>query len=963
MLELNEIFLKLFNMSISASWLVFAILVFRLVLKKSPKWVSCCLWALVGVRLVNPFSFESILSLIPSAETVNSENFFYSQSPTITTGVQSFNSYVNPIISESFAPTPGASVNPTQILGFVLSSVWLIGMAVMFLYALISFLRLKKTVAASVNVKENIYVCDEVKSPFILGIIKSKIYIPSYMDEGIMNYVIAHETAHLKRRDYLWKPIGFLLLSVYWFNPVVWLSYILLCRDIELACDEKVIRDMQTGDKKAYSEALLSCSVSQRMITACPVAFGEVGVKKRIKSVLNYKKPAFWVILVALIASAAIGVCFMTDPVAEKEDKNIFSDEVMSIPDTVIIENAGKTYFEITQFSDIENIVFFLQNLELEKKDKVDDNTDLSYENTIEIKNESDDNIKIYFTSDEKNLWIYDYKTEKHSSVYEIKNPQIAKDYFENEEFLKNETIWTFNPASSASSHAWLTFFFDEVEKLEKVEANFGKAQIDDVLKNAVIWMPSVDEDFDEATVMVHAFRKNHSKVVFDIQIKKVGHKIDLTTFYSIIPGEGISMEVKEYSEYVFTKPEVTDESDITKPQRVDCYDDNTFTWFCNPMAGGTWWYETTFTVPEGYEIVSADATSGTARVEELYYGEPDGEKCAKWSPYMNEKTESTEDTILTVGAEKDGKQFNMQIKVSLSGADGETGEREYELMPVNCNMTEKGQANYEIKPIPIEELDTAVSQAIIHINSNKNWLGECPAEGHIILGKEEEKDVTKVYLLERFSSYGFENGWFIEVGGHSTACVMSFAKMDGGYVFWSADYTEDGAHLDDSIKRLFPLKYRKRALNPTDADSKSMDAQCEKYAKAYLREKVREAKIGSYGDVPRIWLTDLGVSVKVSNKLLEMKGMTNACEVGYYERDGVTYRTSYCEEEKIIIYTQSHPEKPNFECVAIDAETGKEVPFKDEYLEKAKTYEDYMSEGFKVKQQEYTTKAVTIIG
>jgi hypothetical protein len=160
----------------------------------------------------------------------------------------------------------------------------------------------------------------------------------------------------------------------------------------------------------------------------------------------------------------------------------------------------------------------------------------------------------------------------------------------------------------------------------------------------------------------------------------------------------------------------------------------------------------------------------------------------------------------------------------------------------------------------------------------------------------------------------------------------------------------------------MFPKHLRKRALNPTDADSKSMDEQCRKYAEAYLKEKGRSEKIGEYSDIPRVWLTDLGVSVEVSNKLLEMKGMTNACEVGYYEKDGVTYRTSYCEEEKIIIYTQSHPEKPNFECVAIDAETGKEVPFKDEYLEKAKTYEDYMSEGFRVKQQEYTTKAVAII-
>ena len=251
-------------------------------------------------------------------------------------------------------------------------------------------------------------------------------------------------------------------------------------------------------------------------------------------------------------------------------------------------------------------------------------------------------------------------------------------------------------------------------------------------------------------------------------------------------------------------------------------------------------------------------------------------------------------------------EEFDLIVKISLFAVETD-GVREYNIEPVNCNITEKGTANYEISPVPIEDLDTAVSQAILQINSGKNLLGECPSEGHIILGKDEEKDVTKVYLLERFSTYGFENGWFISKSGHSTACVMTFINSDGGYVFQNVEYTEDGSKFDDSVKRLFPARFRKRALNPTDADSKSMDEQCRKYAEAYLKEKGRSEKIGDYGDVERISLTDLGVSVEASNRILEQKGSTSYCHIGYYEelQDGVRYlcRTAYSETENIVVF------------------------------------------------------------
>lgn len=320
---MEAIFLQILNMSITASWLVLAIVILRLILKKAPKAISVFMWALVGVRLICPFSFESILSLIPSAETVP-QDIIYSEAPAINSGVPIFNSTVNPIISENLAPEVGASVNPMQIIAFVSSVVWIVGIVAMLLYTVISYFRIHRKVREAVPYQENIWLCDHIDTPFILGVIRPRIYLPSNMNEQDIEYVIAHEKAHLKRHDHWWKPLGFLLLTVYWFNPILWIAYILLCKDIELACDEKVIKDMGTEIKKPYSEALINCSVPRKMISACPLAFGEVGVKGRVKSVLNYKKPAFWIIVVAVVACIALSVGFLTNPTT-KLDTNMAS--------------------------------------------------------------------------------------------------------------------------------------------------------------------------------------------------------------------------------------------------------------------------------------------------------------------------------------------------------------------------------------------------------------------------------------------------------------------------------------------------------------------------------------------------------------------------------------------------------------------------------------------------------------
>lgn len=310
---MESLFLKLVNLSITATWLVLAVLLIRIVFRKAPRWIFCLLWGLVALRLLCPVSIESAFSLIPSAEPLP-QDILYTTAPQIQSGVRVIDDLVNPMLSESMSPAPGASVNPTQVLSFLFSWIWVLGATAMLLYELISYFLLRRRVAAATLLKENISQCDRIPSPFVLGIFRPVIYLPYSVPETDLAYVIAHEQAHIRRRDHWWKPLGFALLSVYWFNPLLWLAYVLLCRDIEGACDEKVIRGMEKEDRRAYSTALLRCSVRSRAVAACPLAFGETGVKSRIRNVMNYKKPAFWILAAVIILSIIAAVCFLTNP-------------------------------------------------------------------------------------------------------------------------------------------------------------------------------------------------------------------------------------------------------------------------------------------------------------------------------------------------------------------------------------------------------------------------------------------------------------------------------------------------------------------------------------------------------------------------------------------------------------------------------------------------------------------------
>ena len=327
-MALSSYFIRLLNVSIAASYVALVIIVLRLIFKKIPKWAMCVLWALVALRLILPFTPESVFSLIPSAKTVP-ENIITSSSPAIDSGIKVVNSVVNPIISKT-AEQIGDGIS---VIG-ILSIVWAAGFAAMTAYALTVYIRLRLRLRESIEIEDGVYICDRIESPFLFGFIKPKIYIPSGLDEEDAKYVISHERAHMRRFDHVWKPCGFFLLSLHWFNPALWAAYILLCKDIEYACDEKVIAEIGADFKRAYSTALLNCSISRRAVSACPVAFGECDVKGRILNVLSYKKPALWVIILSAVATAVVSVCFLTNPIkAQGGEPEEVKTQITKFPD------------------------------------------------------------------------------------------------------------------------------------------------------------------------------------------------------------------------------------------------------------------------------------------------------------------------------------------------------------------------------------------------------------------------------------------------------------------------------------------------------------------------------------------------------------------------------------------------------------------------------------------------------
>ena len=439
---MSDVLFRLLNMGLTAGWLVLIVIFARLLLKKAPRWISVALWALVGIRLLVPVSLESVFSLVPSTQPIPAE-ILTAGTPAVDSGIPIVNAVVNPILSQSFSPDLGDSVNPLQIVAAVGWNVWCLGILGMGLYALISYLCLRKKVREAAWVHDNVWLCDRIESPFILGVFRPRIYIPSHISREDLELVLAHEKAHLRRRDHWWKPMGFLLLTVYWWNPLLWVGYVLLCRDIEFACDERVLKEKGSEIKKPYSEALINCSVSRKMISVCPLAFGEAGVKGRIKSVLNYKKPAFWIVLISLLACGVLSVCLLTDPISDRNEpsaeyvslKNI---ESVHLEDTLentagVMMGNGAGYCEVIALP--ADYLNRLGSLEISSEPLSEDRSEDRFKDHTLVLQSAEDRrsywssvlsgLYVCFNGDFSALWMTG-KMEKPTLTYRVKDPQQA---------------------------------------------------------------------------------------------------------------------------------------------------------------------------------------------------------------------------------------------------------------------------------------------------------------------------------------------------------------------------------------------------------------------------------------------------------------------------------------------------------------------------------------------------------
>lgn len=470
---MNELFLKIINMSISASWLILAVLILRFVLKKAPKWVNILLWGIVAIRLICPFTIESSVSLIPDSvgsgklisewadDYIDDIDIYHPDSIYYDAAIGAGREPISDgeggyyVVTKHDQLGEPATIENTVIP--VLSIVWIAGIILLALYTAISYWRLRRKVDTAVRYKDNIFQSENVSSPFVLGIIKPKIYLPFKMDGQDIEHVVAHEQAHIRRKDHWWKPLGFLLLTIHWFNPVMWIAYILLCRDIELACDEKVIKELGNEQRANYTQALVACSVNRRMIAVCPLAFGEVGVKERVRSVMNYKKPTFWVIILAVIACVGVAVCFLTNPKqdsytlrivvpAGSQEEFVYSDEeVSTIKNSIKIwsgDGLGDTEVLLSPVNKTTETGYTATYLTHGMPVEFDAEKDTWFKVGVNMQNPTDEDIFVYVEVENVDVRISDESTPD-SIAFEAEILEIYDGYF----LVKPESSWAINSA------------------------------------------------------------------------------------------------------------------------------------------------------------------------------------------------------------------------------------------------------------------------------------------------------------------------------------------------------------------------------------------------------------------------------------------------------------------------------------------------------------------------------------
>ena len=819
-----DIFLKIVNMSISACWIVLAILLLRIILKKAPKWINCVLWGIAGLRLVMPFSFESIFSLIPSAETITKVPD--SPRPHIELGVSVIDNQVNGYLQgnyfEGVTRPMGDFIDVTTILAIV----WIIGIVALLIYTLVSFLRLKSKIGTAVLLRDNIYQSEAVVSPFVLGINKPKIYLPFNITEQYMEHVIAHEQAHLRRKDHLWKPLGFLILTLHWFNPMVWIGYILLCRDIELACDEKVVKELNHEQRADYSEALLTCSVNRRMIAACPLAFGEVGVKNRVKSVLNYKKHTFWIIIVAIITSIAVAVCFLTNP-KKNNSLNMNSQKSGSDLKGVTLEIVSSDLSAPDPFIEVEWVNNTSNELLFGEAFSIFYNENGEWENC---------------SIDENTVWhLIGYLVEPNSTA--------KKTYKLNGQIMTQPGKYRFKASFNIDGQA---------EPQYKAWIEF-----------------ELEEGVDGITV--HTFKP--VELVYDDGMYSFVQTADSAPTYMIVNSMQLLEKIDgKVSDPLGTFEEITlnkDNFDSRFKGNID------YSWLGN---------ETLESLKDNNKRI--------------------------WQLYGDANAETPRLYILL--EQKDGTFYLGHGYYNVNSVS-----------PVNPDDSHIRWL-YKLNEVySFEDIDEAVSKAIIDDNYPGYYsLGtECATEGHIIYGTDVDGNKHTVYAYTEFSFFGFMNGYFVEQSGGSYPAVLTFEKTSSGYKLLDIQYPQDGEGYAESINELFPKKYQYRVMHPTSWNYNNLWKQKVAYAQAYLDEIGRTEEICDYSQVEHTLFTDIGVSVEVSNKIVDYNLPYNY-DVGYFEsvEDGVRYiyRTTYEKKQNRIIYTKENYEtKEIVEKIEIDSLTG----------------------------------------
>lgn len=436
---MEKLFLQVFDMSVTASYVILFVLVARILLKRTPKIFSYALWAIVGFRLLFPFSFESAWSLLPTQIKPVTETPVIEGTPITPTAITD-NSNIHYV--ESLLPTAtiGASVDPIQIVIFVCSWIWAMGFIGLMIYSFVSMFRLKQKLKHATHFQENIYIANGLKTPFVLGFFHPKIYLPAGLYVKEREYILLHEQTHIRRGDHIIKIFAFFLVCLHWMNPLVWIAFIYMSRDMEMSCDESVLKKLGYKVKQSYSTSLLSLATGRNFLKGSPLAFGGEGdVKGRIKNVLSYKKPTLWVGMTGTIIVIVLAIGLLANPsqmkgvlILEVNESTISEKQFSAYHVSArALSNGVKLVFGMDEMKKITNLQAFIQELRvIEKEISISRAEDRAKNHQlIFYKGTEDVFLSFNFNADYSEIWIDN--ALKPSFTYQVVDPDRAKKFFE----------------------------------------------------------------------------------------------------------------------------------------------------------------------------------------------------------------------------------------------------------------------------------------------------------------------------------------------------------------------------------------------------------------------------------------------------------------------------------------------------------------------------------------------------